>query len=227
MEPFHYDTYVAFMDIAGFKKRNAKEMRSSLKTFYQVVFDQTESIKKDYWNQTCSINTIALSDSALFFVRHGGDEDDDDMADILFKLLRRINIGLIKHGIITFTGVSYGDFHYYSPREREDLRKAMLFGDAFINAYTIAEKDNKIPGLITVHHSVAKRIDQDLQGYFSTLIKKYRRKKRFFWMLQPNMSLERFTEVENLCNSTLYGSADDSRYSKWVGALKNHISQRN
>jgi len=69
MKPDSGQTYVAFMDIAGFRDQRRGRKKSILKTFYQTVYDQTASANNDWSGNSDFVNSIALSDSALFFVR--------------------------------------------------------------------------------------------------------------------------------------------------------------
>jgi len=146
-----------------------------------------------------------------------------EQLNALLKLISRVNIKLLKEGQITFTGLSYGQFDYYHPAERSDVRKIMLFGDAYMDAYDLTEKPKRLEAFVTLDQKVKKRL-MDESGFLS-LIHTYKKSPRFFWMLAPNIGQASFSKVEASCEKTLIIMNNKLRFDAWKKELKVFIDR--
>jgi len=225
MEGFKGETYVAFMDIAGFKSKSNERKKKMIDEFYSTVYNLTMDVNKSVPGKVDAIRTIVLSDSALFFVGRKFKKDKEAGLLVLLRLIRKVNRSLIKNGILTFTGLAFGPLNYSEPSERKDLRNVKLHGDGYIKAFLLSEDaEKKIPGYVSVHTSVANRVKGRKAKDEIGLIRSHLRVKRFYWMLSPGATDKQFNAVNAARKKHLEQTKGKNPYSSWTSALVGLLS---
>ncbi len=105
IEDFNGRTFVAYLDISGFKKKmeNRDEALGILNAFYSTGY---RVLSRQNYN--CRIEGIFVSDCGVLFVREGSDEVRQ--IEVLLRVIREINREMLNKDIMLTTSIAYGDF---------------------------------------------------------------------------------------------------------------------
>lgn len=136
-------SYVAFLDVLGFKKlvystknEDKKKIELYLKTVAQALetFKQIPSKKE--------IRSIVISDSIILTVPFGDTESENthNLRQLCIAILS-IQRKLVNNDIWIRGGISYGDTSFNESRNQ-------IVGSAYIDAYLLEEKMAKYPRVI-------------------------------------------------------------------------------
>ena len=133
----HFDgqTWVAFSDLCGTKAMYLEDpdtASTALSRFYNTVYSLHD--------RCSSISAFAVSDCAVSWVHSGGcrGNEAEVPAETLESLLQRLQClhrKLIDAGHLVSSTVAYGHFTYEARQERIHLRKGMMIGSAYLDAY--------------------------------------------------------------------------------------------
>lgn len=132
------EKFVAYIDILGFKamvsKRNAG---GKLRSFYQSIYDIWAEMRlaSESGNE---INGLVFSDSLTIHTRDASQTSLDKILSFIQKLYK---ISLFEHGIMIRGGLAKGEFNAEGTIGFSNLDKNLFFGQAFIDAYEIENKN--------------------------------------------------------------------------------------
>jgi hypothetical protein len=195
IENYQGTTFVAFLDISGFKQmmNNKEKVYSVLQKFYGSLFDQVGNF--NLGDVSIKVNVVAVSDSAIIFLSKGQNENvpQNDGLPIILRFISTVNQAFANHNnhpFLTVCSVAYGDFTFYNWRERDRLSKNCLKGDAYLKAYldTENEVDKLKPGQCRI---IKKGLTIDLTTTNFAL----RKKKEYFyyyWRLSDTKNIKSF-----------------------------------
>ena len=207
---FDEQTFVAFMDISGFKQlmKNEKRAWKALDRFYQYGYDVIEDIDK--------VEGIFVSDSGILFLRDC--RDKIECLKTLLKGIKELNKKMLEHDFMLTTSVAYGHFKYQRRIEFEGIEKNPIYGNAYVSAFLDNERGKpKIqPSQCRI---VKKKLPQNLIQRIEdngdetlSLIKKRRNDNNhfyFYWMVENASQIEEFER-----------EYEDSYNLKYAGILK-------
>jgi hypothetical protein len=200
---FEGDTFIAFIDISGFKKmmKNEEKALKALDTFYssgyQVLCPQDRSSDNRLY---CRVEGLFISDSGFLFVRNG-DRQNGFGLSCLLSAIKEINKKMLAEEIMLTTSIAYGHFKYQERIEFPGIQKNFTYGEAYVLAY----RDNEIvtpklkPGLCRI---VKKGLPQDFVvtenlGQYQQLVCERVGDKQhyyFYWNLSDPDEIPRFEE---------------------------------
>jgi len=127
------ETFVAFLDISGFKKYmidgNAPEV---LREYYQISFDEIERLNENRV-ENYRLGGLFISDSGIIFVRFGGEWIP--ALEILLDVIKSINIKMIERNHLTTCSIAFGWFQYENRISNQDVRKNPIYGQGYVNAF--------------------------------------------------------------------------------------------
>lgn len=155
------DTFVAFIDISGFKKmmkNNKKEAWRTLDRFYYAGYNSLISQE----NNNQRVEGIFISDCGILFVRNESGECDDNKTSlkILLNIVKNINEYLLRDRVLLTTSIAYGEFEFRNKEEVGGIIKRPLGGEAYLSAFEDTEARPKInPGECRI---VAKNLPEEL-----------------------------------------------------------------
>lgn len=184
-------TFVAFMDISGFKAHMEKGKGiGTLETFYQ----QSYEILKDYEYE---INSIFISDCGVLFVKEP--QDELIKLKILLKAIRKINKRMLDDDIMLTTSIAYGDFRYVNRIEFKGMIKNKVYGEAYVNAFMDNEygKPKIKPGQCRIKK---EDFDNNLIENNYVILNYIKRRKYdtknyyFYWNLNDPLEIDDFEE---------------------------------
>ena len=151
---FDGNTFVAFLDISGFKQMMGDRYRVSvvLEKFYGSLFNEVGHFNKP--NKKIKINVIAISDSAIIFLSKGKRSNISKKTGLsmMLSFISELNKKFVNpnfaYPFLTVCSIAYGDFFYWNRRERNRMTKNCLRGEAYLKAYLDTEDErNKLkPG---------------------------------------------------------------------------------
>jgi hypothetical protein len=125
------DTFVAFLDISGFKEmmKTPSMAAHALDRFYQIGYDVLGQRQDGR-----SVHGFFLSDCAILFVGDGRGKTWTRFGRLL-TAIEQINRRLVVDRIMTTTSIAYGPFSYHQRIEFEGIEKHPLLGNAYVAAY--------------------------------------------------------------------------------------------
>ena len=145
--------YVAFLDILGFKEKlkklNHNEIRAYISDFSSVVYDEWKKLGHE------TLQGYIVSDS---FVINSKDDSDEGLKD-LFEAVKNICAQeFAKNGILLRGGIAKGEFDKLEAKELCTLRKGLIVGQAYVDAYLL-EGSAKLIGI-----SLSKEVYEDVKN---------------------------------------------------------------
>lgn len=208
---FHGHTFVAFLDISGFKDlmRNDNDALVALRTLYQAGYDVLQ--------EQNGVQGFFVSDSGILFVRNG--TELEKLTKIL-NAIKSINKKMLVDNYMLTTSIAYGVFDYQDKLEFEGIEKNPIYGNAYVKAFLDNEKGSpKIkPGQCRlVNENLPFEID--LENPIHNLLKSKagdRKHLYFYWNVENRDDIEQFEKQ--------YTDSYQLRYSGMLKALKSGSS---
>lgn len=133
---FSGQTFVAFIDICGFKAMMSEENKASiaLDKFYQIGYDELQVCR--------DINGIFISDCGILYVTR--DTSKKEKLEILLRIIRLINLKMLEANYMLTTNIAYGDFSYQERIEFNGISKNLMMGNAYVKAFLDSQAKPKI-----------------------------------------------------------------------------------
>lgn len=212
---FEGNTFVAFVDISGFKELIRQEKRAweALDRFYQLGYDILK--KPSSPDNTLSVEGIFVSDCGVLFIR--GDNSNAERLLTLLKAIQEINKGMLEKGFMLTTSIAYGPFKYQQRIEFPGIEKNAVYGSAYLGAYldNAAEKPTIQPGqcrivIDNLPQEVLVQLDNNgPQGILKKVRKESNKHYYFYWNITGSEEIADFKQRYN-----------DSYNLKYEGMLK-------
>ena len=135
LNKFSGQTFVAFIDICGFKAMmNENKAFYALDKFYQIGYDEL---------QACGdINGIFISDCGILYVIR--DTSKKEKLKILLRIVKSINLKMLEADYMLTTNIAYGDFSYHERIEFNGISKNLMMGNAYVKAFLDSQAKPKI-----------------------------------------------------------------------------------
>lgn len=143
---FDRNTWVSFSDLCGTKsmyRKSPDRAAAALSTFYNAVYE-THGGSTD-------IAGLAVSDSAVFWVTTTGPGG----LQLLLEHLKALHQSMVGDRYLVRSTVAYGHFKYQRRIEFPQLRKDMIIGGAYMQAFAANDKIRE--GAIVVLPVVGRR----------------------------------------------------------------------
>lgn len=221
IEEFNGDTFVAFLDISGFKElmRNKDKALKALNRLYQQGYEILS-----HQDNVCKVEGIFISDSGVLFVRRidQTEQSTSNCLKLILKIIKRINEKMIEYDFMLTTSIAYGNFSYQNRIEFEGIEKNAIYGNAYISAFLDNENGRpKIqPGQCRIVKKnlpcdLAEDIDRRQNDEIFRMIKTQDNNNKhyyFYWMRNNPAEIESFEQE--------YNDAFNLKYSRMLKALK-------
>lgn len=218
---FKGKTFVAFLDLSGFKSmmKYENEAEKALNTLYNCGYDVLKNQKDK------KVEGLFLSDCGILFVR-----DCKDMPiclESLLSIIQDINRKMLKHNYTTTTSIAYGGFKYQDRIEFEGIGKNQFCGKAYIDAFLDNEVGNpKIqPGQCRIIKKVLppeiNKIIEQSNDVFGFIHERKGDKKNyyFYWNVDSSDEIQQFERN--------YENTYNLKYAGMINALKSTINADN
>ena len=221
------DTFVAFLDISGFKElmRDEKKAWKALDRLYQYGYEILRN-----QNNECRVEGIFISDSGVLFVRRNNriiPKISDGLISLLM-ILKRINERMRGNDFMLTTSIAYGEFRYQERIEFRGIEKNPIYGNAYISAFLDNEngKPKIQPGQCRIVEEnlpsdITRSIEQSQNNDIFGMIRKREGDNKhyyYYWMVNDSHEIERFEQN--------YKDAYTLKYAGMLKALKGDNHER-
>lgn len=216
VEDFEGNTFVAFLDISGFKILMRDEQRAlrALGRFYETGFLVLHE-QNNIGNYR--VDGFFVSDSGILFVRNGNEGTYEQLESVL-RAVERINRAMLNNDFMLTTSIAYGRFSYRGRFEFTGIEKNPIYGGAYVHAFL--DNENGSPKIQPGQCRVIKRnlpplFDNLLHQNHSPLLGRMRdtgKHYEFYWMVDDEWEIEDFKKQ--------YNDAYDLKYAGMLKALK-------
>lgn len=202
--PYSGETFVAFLDVSGFKEMMKREhmARRALNKFYTTIYAVGRGfLNLNNQDNLLEVDAVVISDCAMLFSRNANTAQDKvkGMRSIL-KFIRQINQELIDShpspSIMTTCSIAYGDFKYENRIEFESVRKNFFVGWPYVKAFL----DNE-SGKPKIHPGQCRLMKENLNLTESipthfpfSLLEETNKYYYFHWMLDSLDDLKQFRQ---------------------------------
>lgn len=200
---FQGDTFVAFIDISGFKemmKSGDSIAMDTLNKFYQAGFNSL--------NNNTDISGFFISDCGILFVNNNELRKIRKLK-IILEVVKEINKKLLSKNIILTTSIAYGKFNYQQRIEFSGISKNPIYGDAYISAFM--DNENGKPKIQPGKCRVVSNNDSD--DYLEIpLLRQVKKHFYYYWMCDDISEINNFEKE--------YKNSYKLKYSGMISALK-------
>lgn len=133
IDDYEGNTFVAFLDISGFKvmMNNERRAQRALDRFYQAgfwVLGNQNNVANG------RVDGFFVSDSGILFVRNDG-EGGVEQLELIMRAVERINRKMLRNDFMLTTSIAYGHFSYHGRLEFRCIEKNPIYGDAYVHAF--------------------------------------------------------------------------------------------
>ena len=153
---FHGETFVAFMDIAGFKSMmtDGKRALLALDAFYNAGFNVVREHNND-GNSGAAVHGFFVSDCGILFVR-SEQEPPTAQLEALCRVVEGIHRRTFEKAVQLTTSIAWGEFDYSERIKFRGIDKTPIYGNAYVSAYL----DNNVKGASKLYPGEC-RVKQD------------------------------------------------------------------
>jgi len=232
LESYHGKTFVAFIDISGFKAlmKNRQRAHKALDKFYQTGY---EALSTDANRQhSCRVDGIFISDCGILFSRlNGGNfrgSDNIHALENMLNIIRNIFVKMIRNDLLLTASIAYGEFDYEERIEFRGIEKNLMLGNAYLDAYLDNEngKPKLEPGQCRILfddqlNELKRQIENSNEYPFNLIARKQKDNKHlyFYWMLQNGRYIREFDKK--------YIDTYNLKYRGMITVLREFIDQNN
>ncbi len=233
---FKGETYVAFIDISGFK-RMMKDKDRIAKVVYNF-YDSGYTILKQYQtrgpNEPSTIQGIFVSDCGILFVNINHQSNEVDLRvkreslNQLLNVVKKINLHMIDINVMLTTSIAYGSLTCTEKIEFKGISKNPFYGDAYLNAF-VDHKDRQKKIHAGECRIVKKTLPEGLitEGSkshfenFELLREKLKNKSHiyFYWMVKGKSEITKFNKD--------YANIETERYRRMTELIKKYVESSN
>ena len=216
IDDYEGNTFVAFLDISGFKVMMDDERRAlrALDRFYQAgfwVLGNQNNVANG------RVDGFFVSDSGILFVRYER-EGGVEQLELIMRAVERINQKMLRKDFMLTTSIAYGHFSYHGRLEFRGIEKNPIYGDAYVHAFL--DNENEKPKIQPGQCRIIKRglpvtcenLSTRNQPSLFRKLKDNGKHYYFYWMVNSGEEIEDFERR--------YNDAYNLKYSGMLHALK-------
>jgi hypothetical protein len=178
------NSYVAFLDILGFKKlvfSNLESDKDKIEKYFKIIEDEIKNLKTTQIQE--QINYIVISDSIIITVEQS--EDKNNNIENLRQLciaVGKIQYRLALNNLWLRGGISSGETYI----NQDDKQ---IVGKGYINAYQLEEKYATVPRVI-IDNKIVYELDLESSDVLINEINKNEDQYLFVWNWHHNNAIK-------------------------------------
>jgi hypothetical protein len=213
LSEFDGETFVAFMDISGFKNlMQEKKAQQALTDFYEIGFEALTEQNNQLGG--AKVEGLFVSDCGVlfyYFQKNRKNEQNHNQNFVyLLEVIRKINRKMSEKNLMLTTSVAFGDFKYQDRFVVPGVAKEYVIGQAYVDAYLNTEtpQSKKEPGLCRIltkklPEDVILRINDEIQNEntLNLIRKRANDGKHFFYYWMCNDPSEISAFEKEYCDS--------------------------
>jgi len=203
MNNYDGDTFVAFLDISGFKElmRNEEKALDALDKLYNYGYEIIGN-----QNNECRVEGIFISDSCMLFVRNNNQSISSISESLksLLMVIKNINKRMREKDFMLTSSIAYGKFKYQGRIEFPGIEKNLIYGNAYVSAFLDNEngKPKIQPGQCRITRKnlpddIIQVIEQNQDIDIFRMLKKRGNDNKhyyYYWMFDDPSKIERFEQ---------------------------------
>jgi len=224
VKSFEGNTWVAFIDISGFKQmltKDVKQAERALEKFYKKISTEVFTINNtinsssspyEIYSDKPSINSVVVSDAAVLFI------DNQNLAEnktrdlhIMLDLIKSVNLSLIdpakKTQIMTTCAIDYGHFKYDNKSYNIHITKSFFYGSAYVNAYlgngTLSDRTG-FCRVLTSDFTIPEMLKKSSPFNLLSQVNSVEKNFDFYWMLSDPEKIVTFRDTYDNVAQSLY-----------------------
>lgn len=187
---FHGNTFVAFVDISGFKElmKDGNKALSAIDCLYS----------SGYWilREAKDVQGQFVSDCGILIANNKGSLSQSLVS--LLRVTRKLNQEMLHRSFMLTTSIAYGQFVYHERIEFEGIGKTPIYGNAYVSAFLDNENGRpKIqPGQCRIikqglPDNVVDILQNQLNGEL-TFIREEKRHFYYYWNVNHPEEIDNF-----------------------------------
>lgn len=213
---FNGKTFVAFIDISGFKNMMKQQQAGqALTEFYSIGYRVL--------SENPNIDGVFISDCGILYHSNIDINIEDKLIQIL-DVVKIINTKMIEKNYLLTTSIAYGDFEYRNKIELENMAKNSFHGNAYLDAYLDNEKST--PKLKAGECRILISDDIKELNLNEQNIKKTSKYFYYYWMLKQGQSIEEHEQSVNAIEKNYTEKSknlNDKKFEKLKQLLRKQI----
>ncbi len=225
------NTYVAFVDISGFKNmmKDKERVANVVYEFYQSGYKVLDKLRL---GEEAQVQGIFVSDCGILFVNREHEEIDEGLQlkreslNLILEVIKDINLAMIKDDVMLTSSIAYGSLKCTEKLEFHGISKNPFYGDAYLNAFMDNEKSQKKihPGQCrivkkTLPKNVIRKGSISNYEHFNLLkTSKDRNHYYFYWMLNNKSEMSKFDKS--------YSNLESEKYNRMTKLIKGYIPNK-
>ena len=184
LKNFNGKTFVAFIDISGFKNMMQKQKAGeALQKFYSIGYKTL--------SEYSYISGVFISDCGILYHNSPNDQAQEKFTQML-NVIAAMNKQMLEANYLLTTSVAYGDFEYKDKIELPNMTKNSFHGNAYLDAYM--DNEHGTPKIKAGECRVLISDDIKELNTSSQNIKKTKTHYNYYWMLQENQTIEQYEQ---------------------------------
>lgn len=135
LESYDGETFVAFIDISGFKEIMKDENKAwrALDKFYNAGYQVLGIHRYDSY----IIDGLFVSDNGVLYVKQENQNIQNKIQGLkkILKVVKDINLRMREEDVMLITSIAYGKFKYQARIEFDGIEKSPIYGNAYLSAF--------------------------------------------------------------------------------------------
>jgi hypothetical protein len=210
---FDGKTFVAFIDISGFKSMMKKDKAfDALDKFYsfgyQAIDDQDPQDSK-------KLHGIFISDSGILFIDNSHcSESLCNQLTFFLEKIKKINQKMLDHNYMLTTSISYGKFRFQDRIQIQGIIKNAVYGSAYIS--TVIDSENGTP---KIQPGECRLVEDEEFPFFQKLEKSHSNDTLNLVIKKPNERNHLYYYWHRRSPDQIKKFEDDYKDSKYRGMI--------
>jgi len=187
IRPFNGDTFVGFIDIAGFKGIMADGDRGPLAL--DALYSAGYNVLRERHQDALQVDGMFVSDCGILFV-HNSDRTPLERLSGLCLVVKDIHTRVFRKAVQLTTSIAWGEFAYTERIEFPGIGKNAILGNAYMDAFADSEATPKLyPGECRIRRgNLPTDVNDSLherRGNIGMYCRETRKHFYYEWMRKP------------------------------------------
>lgn len=210
IESFEGNTFVAFIDISGFKEMMKEGNNRAWKALHRFYNCGYQTLRDQEKSESERVEGLFLSDCGVLFVRTDNNNNAFKGLLALLKIVKNINSKMLSEDTMLTTSIAYGHFKYQERVEFSGIEKNAVYGQAYVSSFLDNEGGKpkiKPAQCRIVKENIPEEVEKGLRiaqdkGELAIVDKKNH--WYFYWMVEKVEDIKLFENQYKYANKIQY-----------------------